>query len=376
MTERSTKKFERTSRVLYISDLAKSKGHIYRVLHNVEALRAKGFEASWTDHSKGVYEKVDSADVVIVFRAMWDDFLSGLYTRCRTQGISIGFDIDDLIFDPEVLTEENFDYLRSMNEKNRKDWVENRVGSYRQAILESDFAVVSTPPLAVAVEKLQIPVNVLLNGFDSEMMTLAKAAMSEFANKPISQDGQIRIGYASGSPTHQKDFATIAPMLCDLMDERSDVMLTIVGFLNQDEFPDLARHKGRIETRALVPHSQLLREYARFDINLAPLEIGNPFCEAKSALKYVEAALVGVPTVAAATLPYRDAIADGENGCLAKNKNEWRTKIVALLDDAGARRRLGHTAWLNVQKTVGPDSKCLALQRILASVIGKNRESG
>ena len=33
---------------------------------------------------------------------------------------------------------------------------------------------------------------------------------------------------------------------------------------------------------------------AQTDINLAPLEMDNPFCQAKSEIKFVEAALVGV----------------------------------------------------------------------------------
>lgn len=238
-------------------------------------------------------------------------------------------------------------------------------------MLESDFVFTSTTPLAVAVRKLQVPAYILPNGFDDEMMALAKAAVTEFAHKPSSQDGWLRLGYGSGTPTHQKDFATIAPMLCELMNERPNLMLTIVGHLNQNEFPELAQHKDRIETRALVPHSQLLREYARFDINLAPLEIENPFCEAKSALKYVQAALVGVPTVAAATLPYREAIADGETGWVARDSKEWRTCLISLIDDARERRRLGCNARLSVQQTVGPESKLEILQRILASVTGK-----
>ena len=44
-------------------------------------------------------------------------------------------------------------------------------------------------------------------------------------------------------------------------------------------------------------------EKARFDINLAPLEVGNPFCEAKSQLKFFEAGLVNCTTIASPTGP-------------------------------------------------------------------------
>ena len=93
----------------------------------------------------------------------------------------------------------------------------------------------------------------------------------------------------------------LAGLIAALLDQLPSVMLTVVGHLDLDEFPELTGKRDRIETRPLVPHRELLNEYARLDVNLAPLECGNlrfPFCEGKSELKYFEAALVKVPTVA------------------------------------------------------------------------------
>ena len=43
---------------------------------------------------------------------------------------------------------------------------------------------------------------------------------------------------------------------------------------------------------------------AQVDINLAPLEPGNVFCRAKSEIKFVEAAALGIPTVASVIDPF------------------------------------------------------------------------
>ena len=67
--------------------------------------------------------------------------------------------------------------------------------------------------------------------------------------------------------------------------------------LDPGEFPALTGLELQIEWRATVPLDTMPDEMARFDVNLAPLEAGNPFCEAKSELKFFEAALVDVPTV-------------------------------------------------------------------------------
>ena len=53
------------------------------------------------------------------------------------------------------------------------------------------------------------------------------------------------------------------------------------------------------------------------DVNLAPLAPGSVFNEAKSAIKWLEAALVATPTVASPTEPYVAAIDHGRTGLLA-----------------------------------------------------------
>lgn len=93
-----------------------------------------------------------------------------------------------------------------------------------------------------------------------------------------------------------------------------------------------------------MPSLDMLRSLSECDINLAPLEEGDVFCEGKSELKFFEAGLVEVPTVASRTGPFAAAIADGENGFLASNMDEWESKIVRLVGDAALRARLGDAA--------------------------------
>ena len=102
------------------------------------------------------------------------------------------------------------------------------------------------------------------------------------------------------------------------------------------------------------PVSELADELARFDINLAPLEPGNVFCEAKSELKFFEAALVDVPTIASPSGPFCRCIRDGETGFLADCEPEWYDRLTTLVADPGLRRRMGHAAYLSACWTFGP----------------------
>lgn len=149
--------------------------------------------------------------------------------------------------------------------------------------------------------------------------------------------------------------------------------LTIVGHLDLTGFPELTPHAPRIERRPLVPHHELGAEYARFDINLAPLEADNPFCQAKSELKYFEAALVHVPTVAAATAPYAAAIQSGINGYIARDEAEWRDHHLTLIDDKDTRERLGCEAYWHAMVRFGPEAQCLDGLAVIAELAGGGR---
>ncbi len=109
---------------------------------------------------------------------------------------------------------------------------------------------------------------------------------------------------------------------------------------------------------------------ARFDVNLAPLEIGNPFCEAKSELKFFEAALVDVPTVASPTGPMLRAIRDGETSILAADELAWRAALLSLVDDHALRRRMGRAAGHDAMRLFGPLQRARAVGNFLAQLGG------
>lgn len=77
---------------------------------------------------------------------------------------------------------------------------------------------------------------------------------------------------------------------------------------------------------------------ASVDINLAPLE-NSIFNEAKSENKWVEAALVRVPTVASKVGAFEHMIENGVTGMLCDNIQEWENALERLITDKQYRKK-------------------------------------
>ena len=195
-------------------------------------------------------------------------------------------------------------------------------------------------------------------------------------------DGLVRIGYAGGSRTHQHDFAVAAQAVARVLRDRSHCRLVLfrsadgtVPILDVEEFPELQEIEDRIEWQNFVPLPQLPEKMVLFDVNLAPLETGNAFCEAKSELKFFEAALVDVPTIASPTGPFRRAIRDGATGFLAGSSEDWYSALLRLIDDQGLRRRVGRAAHRTVLGRYGPFRRADAMLSALPQFHGNSRDA-
>lgn len=337
--------------ITFLSGAPASIGHVYRVRNPVAALAAHGWRADWLplDAPEAAARAMES-DVVVVFRAPGGPDFDRVAAVCRDRDVPLVYDIDDLIFDPDLMRSGAFAYLDRVSDTERSRWLDIAAGC-RDAIGRCAAAVVTTAPLAAAARRLCGRVHVLPNGLSAAMMDEARGVQG--APKPSAADGRPRIGFASGTPTHQRDFAVVAPALARLLAARTGPLLTIVGHLDLADYPELLAHPDRLERRPHVPLDRLHDEVARFDVNLAPLEVGNPFCEAKSPIRFMTAAAVGVPTVASPTVPLRDAIVAGRTGLLATDASEWETAITRLLDDPEARAAMGDAARTDVLERLG-----------------------
>lgn len=346
--------------VLFISTDAGSVGHIYRVANHAEALRSAGVDADIRGLEDWGSEDLSRFAVIVVFRPQWCDGLARLYAAARRCGARVVVDFDDLLFVPEVMHSPQFDMWTRLSDSDKEAW-RAKVGNWRRALLEADGAVVSTTALASEVQALGCIAWVWANGVSwSHLSQLQSSGASR------TQSERVRIGYASGTPTHQRDFREVAGALALVLERNAHATLTVVGSLDLTEFPELDGVADRIELRPRVPYAALPGELAQFDVNVAPLDVASRFCDAKSELKYFEAGLLNIPTVASPTPPFEAAIRHGVNGCLAASQDEWVTALESLVVSRSFRTKVGQEAFWSALVGHGPEEQMRTGIRFLA----------
>ena len=350
-------------RIVFISGEAHTPGHKYRVENLASALPSAFFDVTIipeTQLDKRV-DEVTGAALVWIWRSRWSGPIGAAIARARQSLAHIIFDVDDLMFRPELAKTDLIDGIRTQN------LTEEQVREFYsgvQAVLgHADHCTAPTTTLARELRDFSKPSTVIPNGFDSETLIRSRQAVLA-RKKTLAGNGAplVRLGYAAGSYTHQRDFAVASNAIAEVLAEFPNTRLVLFkGSIQLEEFAELITREHQIEWRDRVPLSELQQEYARFDINLAPLEVGNRYCEAKSELKYFEAALVGVPTIASPTRPFADAVRPGKTGFLAANHDEWVASLRRLVQDPHLRASLATHALHEVLWLYGPERRTLLM---------------
>jgi glycosyltransferase involved in cell wall biosynthesis len=362
-------------RIVIVSGEATTPGHTYRVLHLAEAAQRVGYDTIWmsVEEADRRIEQFTGASIVVMWRTIWSHTVVRIVDVARDTGAKIVFDVDDLLFRPELAAAAVIDAIRS--EGLDPDDVRDHFTKSQQVLSAADVCCCTTTELARHIRSYGKTAFVLPNGFNAANHAMSRLAVRQ--RRAVPGDGLVRIGYAAGSRTHQRDFAQAAGALGRVLQENPSCRLVLfetpdakLALLDIEEFSALGEVAEQIEWRSMVPLGQLPIELARFDINIAPLQFGSPFCEAKSELKYFEAALVETPTVASPSGPLRRAIRHGETGMLAATDDEWYAALTQLVRDADLRRRIAHAAYLDVLWRYGPERRAEFVASMLRQMEG------
>ena len=349
-------------RVAWLYELPDTSTFRYRCRNPSLTLSAAypGTGASWFERKDipALAREVMNVDVLVICRYRYDSEVARLVARARAGGTRVLFDCDDLIFD----TQQVHLLLETLDQPTDAavHWdlwfaLVGRVGATARLC---QGGVTTNGFLAHRMADLLggAPVGIIPNYLAPDQEVISRQLLDAKRRRGFHGDGRVTVGYFSGSPTHNKDFAVAAPALARLLTADPLVDLRIVGFPPPNG--PLASFEGRIEIVPLQDYLNLQRVIAEVDVNIAPLR-DNLFTNCKSELKFFEAAVVGTWTVATPTFTFRRAIRDGVTGRLARS-HEWDTALaeaVALVRDPARYAPIAEAAAAEAYATYGWDQQ-------------------
>lgn len=200
----------------------------------------------------------------------------------------------------------------------------------KQCIREADLVTVTSEPLAEVMRGLNPNVAVLP----------MYIPVSVFELPPSTASRNLSLGWA-GSNSHRADLISIAKPVREFLRRFPQWDARLVGSYEPSLFI-----KGRTKFTPFIDIVDWTHEYYQaldFDIGLAPL-LDNSFNRCKNALKPLEYASRGIPTIASDIEPYRNWIEHGVTGFLVKSPREWLDALTELASDDELRLTMGARA--------------------------------
>jgi glycosyltransferase involved in cell wall biosynthesis len=349
-------------RVAYFYELADNSTFRYRAYNMANVLNAEGDDVSaayfFLDDLHRLDEIADLATLLVICRVRYDHRVARLVERFRLRGKRVLFDIDDYVFDTDKvhLVVNTLD-LKVDDPLIWHDWFSynSRLGA---TLKLCDAAITTTACLADRIREFAgIPVSVVPNFMNPEQLALSDRVYEAKAQQEPGSDGYIHLGYFSGSPSHNRDFALVAPALEAALEDDPRLAVVVVGYIEAG--PGLTRFGKRVTRFPFHDYVNLQRLIGSVEFNLMPLQT-NSFTDCKSELKYFEAAAVGTQSIASPTYTYRRAIRHADNGYLAQ-AHQWFEVIRQAVADIGQYRAMAERsradalakfAWFNQRASI------------------------
>jgi len=329
--------YEINPTVILVSNDIKSPSHSYRIGNFSQAYWELGVTNTiLTVPQISKIATLPRNTIVVIF---WRTSitLSNLpwFENARYRGIRIFYDNDDLTFDKNVYNRVNVHGLQLIPKETAAYLTETICQLQNSQIQESDLGIACTQQMASSFAEIGIPSEIIPIVIPRWMERNAKSINANKKQRVVNSrkyQNELKVIYASGSPSHGLDFESCFSGVVKFLATYPGSTLTILGSppINENRFPVNVR--SQVNFLPMVPHEKLLAVLSRYDVQIAPLEVGNKFVEAKSATKFMQGGAVSIPTIASPSLPFRDVIEHGINGIIASNDFEWYEALSTLLD--------------------------------------------
>ncbi len=330
--------------VLFISGYEDTK-RIYnifssRVFNQIEQLKAGFLESN--AYFYGNFEPTMVLDyrVIIFYLCPWTAKVNEAITLAKKLNKKVIFDVDNLLIDTKYTN--MIPFIKSLSIKEKKLFDENivRIG---KTLKLCDFAVTTTKVLAKELKHYISNVFINPDVVNEEMWKISYDILKKENDKKMKD--HLIIGYWNENISLNSNFDMIKPVLLKILKEFKNVEILFFGELNYSvNYKNYKEFQLQINYKEVTNLKKLLQIISNVDIILAPLE-NNIFNAAQNEIKWVEAALVKVPTVASNFGVFKQVIKDKETGILCSELNDWYISLKNLIINENFRKKLGENAY-------------------------------
>jgi glycosyltransferase involved in cell wall biosynthesis len=313
----------------------------YRVEQKVRQLKRAGIDVevfNQDDPSRFIGSLLGARAAIFYRVPAYPSIIRAILTA-RALGVPTYYELDDLIFDSEYYPDAYESYQEQISRADYSGLLWG-VPLFRYAMGLCEHGIASTPSLGEQIKGVVRSRDclVLRNGLDDRN----EKAIAMGAESRRERD-TVTIFYGSGTKAHNSDFNDLAgPALLSVLAQYDYVRLVIVGHLQLR--PEFERFSPRISKLGFTSDlDQYWSILAACDVNIAVLTPGL-MTDCKSELKWLEAAVLQVPSIVSGTATYREILEDGVDGLIAENESEWREALHRLVVDGRLRRQIGAAA--------------------------------
>lgn len=307
----------------------------YRIKNKKEQLESLGYKVRIRTASSLALSDCINSILIIIYRSVLTPILCVICKRATKLNIPILFEMDDLIIDTKYTDLLEYTQKLRIFEKKKYD---QTVHSYQEMMKKTNGIIVSTNDLKKELEQYQLPIYVNRNLISHKLLEISNTVNFERSDP---QNDQVILGYFSGSITHNENFDLIAEALAELLERYDQLAILIVGYLT---IPNaLKKFENRITFKKFVSWEQLPQLMKQVNINLAPL-VDTVFNRSKSEIKWLEAALLKIPTAASNIGAFKDMVQDEKTGILIDDQ-EWVTKLAPIIESTKYRNDIGENAY-------------------------------
>ena len=337
-------------RVGIVADMSIPQCKYYRVLQKQEHLQLAGYQVSIFNQAADLtkfHKELPFLDAVLFYRVAALPPAVRAIRAARTAGLPTIYDIDDLIFDDDHFPD-TFESYGGLISADVYAGLITGTALFKKAMALCDFSVASTKPLSELMQRLVVQKIGFVhpNALGQLEELFLTGALS--ARATLDEGRPVNVFYGTGTRAHNRDFELLAaPALLRLLKKHGPkIRVVVIGYLSlPQEFQEFECCILKISD--VFDRERYFHLLSEVDINIAVLSAGVA-TDCKSEIKWMEAAMLGIPSVVSNTATYEDVVVNGQTGLIAANSEDWFRHLDALIQDPSLRRRIGDAAKIAV----------------------------